>query len=101
MKKLIILLLFTTFVKAQIQEDKVKHFVAGAAVGSISYAITYHETQSKTKALIASVLMATLAGATKELYDNRKGGTGFNNADLGATALGGVTVGLTINIFNK
>jgi putative lipoprotein len=100
MKKIIATLLFSAIATAQgIQKDKVMHFVAGAVVGSASYVVAYDITHDKTKALIASTVMSILAGVGKELIDSRKGGTGFNNQDIVATGLGGLTIGVTINLF--
>ena len=42
-----------------------------------------------------------MAGLAKELVDTQPGGSGFDSGDLGATALGGLTVGMTFEIFNK
>lgn len=95
-----ILILFTTICTAQIQQDKVLHFGAGAVVGGVAYAVTYDVTKNKTKAVLASIGSSLLIGLGKELYDSRKGGTGFDNADLLATGLGGFTAGITINLFN-
>lgn len=96
-----ILILFTTFATAQIQHDKVLHFGTGAVIGSTAYFIAYDITKSKNKAFMASIGSSLLAGLAKELYDSRKGGTGFDNNDLLATGLGGLTIGITINIFKK
>lgn len=94
-----ILIIFTTICTAQIQSDKIKHFGAGAVVGAGAYYLTYKHTDNKNKALLASIGASMLVGLTKELYDSRKGGTGFNSADLLATGAGGFTAGITINIF--
>lgn len=94
-----ILILLTTICTAQIQADKIKHFGAGAVVGAGAYYLTYKYTESKNKAFLASIGSSMLVGLAKELYDSRKGGTGFNSADLLATGAGGFTIGITINIF--
>lgn len=95
-----ILILLTTICTAQIQNDKLKHFGVGAVVGTGAYFITYKYTESKTKSIIACIGSSILVGLAKELYDSRKGGTGFDNADLLATGFGGFTAGITINLFN-
>lgn len=94
-----ILILFSTVCFSQIQEDKIKHFGVGAIVGTGAYFVTYDITHNKTKSTIACIGSSILIGLAKELYDSRKGGTGFNNADLLATGLGGISAGITINIF--
>lgn len=93
------LILLTTICIGQIQEDKIKHFGVGAIVGTGAYFVTYKYTESKTKSTIACIGSSVLIGLAKELYDSRKGGTGFNNADLLVTGLGGISAGITINIF--
>lgn len=95
-----ILILFTTICTAQIQNDKLKHFGVGAVVGSGAYYFTYKATENKAKSVLASIGSSLLIGLGKELYDSRKGGTGFDNADLLATGFGGFTAGITINLFN-
>jgi len=41
-----------------------------------------------------------LAGLAKEAYDENKY-KGWDNRDLAATVLGGITAGVTFNIFSK
>jgi putative lipoprotein len=77
------------------QPDKQMHFGAGALVGAVSLV-----TKSKTKAFVYSVVAGSSFGLLKEVYDSRKGGSGFNNADLGATVLGSLSVGLTFNVLS-
>lgn len=81
------------------QKDKQLHFAAGAAISSTIYTITYQTTKNKNKALIYAITASTLAGISKELYDKKT--TGFDNKDLLYTVAGGVSLSLTINLFNK
>jgi putative lipoprotein len=71
------------------ERDKILHFAGSAAISAITYAIT-----DDAKIAIAVGLGAGLA---KELYDSRKGGTGFDKRDLAADALG-VATGLGLAV---
>ena len=81
--------------------DKQMHFEAGAMIGSLTYAVVAETTNSKKKAFLYSMLATSMAGLAKELVDTQPGGSGFDSGELGATALGGLTVGMTFEIFNK
>ena len=96
MKNLIlsIALLLSISVTAQtIQKDKQKHFVAGVVSGYIGSKLTKNKFLG---ALVSSIIV----GVGKEVYDEIKY-KGFDNKDILATALGGVTIGITIKIFDK
>ena len=98
MKKLILItLLFPMLVLSQ--QDKIKHFVAGATISSLTYISVYKATKNKKKAIIYSIAASSIAGLSKELYDSNK--TGFDNKDLIATIAGGISVNITIDLFNK
>lgn len=100
MKTFITLLLLSTFSYGQkIEKDKKMHFGAGALISTFTYTAVGLATKNKTKAFVYSVGVGTAFGLAKEVYDSRKGGTGFNNADLVATVLGSVSVGVTLNVF--
>jgi putative lipoprotein len=60
--------------------DKLLHFAGTAAISAVTYAIT-------DDAKIAFAVGFGV-GLAKELYDSRKGGTGFDKRDLAADALG-------------
>ena len=71
--------------------DKLLHFAGSIAVTAVTYAIT---EDVKT-----SMLVGAGVGLAKELYDSRKGGTGFNSGDLAADLLGvGVGTMLMVNM---
>jgi uncharacterized protein YfiM (DUF2279 family) len=57
-------------VNAQIQQDKVKHFIAGNLITANTTLIAYKITKNKNKALLIGFGAGVLAGATKELYDS-------------------------------
>lgn len=107
MRKLITLLLIASAGFAQqkkplIPKDKVMHFAAGTLTSAFAYTFAYglqdkYTTSKKrhNKALIIAAGAAFGMGLVKELYDSRKGGSGFDVKDLGATALGGMILGVT------
>lgn len=66
----------------QIEHDKVQHFVTSAAFGALTVAALPDWSASSQMAV------ALLPGLAKELYDMRKGGSGFSGADLVADGLG-------------
>jgi len=104
MKKLILISLLLSFfnVNAQLltENDKQKHFAAGAVIGSLAYGIILEESQDKKTAFIASVAAAFAAGYLKETID-KKNGYKFDNRDLLASTYGGLTIGITLDIFAK
>ena len=104
MKHLIYIPLLFSFLNLNAQllteHDKQRHFSAGVVIGSLAYGIILEETQDKKTALIASVAAAIAAGYLKETYDKKRG-YGFDNRDLLATSYGGLTVGITLDIFAK
>ena len=100
MKKLLFILLISSVSYGQIARDKKLHFVAGALVSATTYDYVFRKTKSKKKAFIWSVASSVIAGLGKELLDQHNYG-GFDKADLLATAIGGVTATITINIFKK
>jgi len=102
--KLILLLAFsilTTSMSAQIAEDKYKHYFAGVATSGVAYRYVYEKTKNKNKALIYSIGAAIIVGALKETVDSTQKGNKFDPEDLLATTLGGLTVGITIKLFDN
>ena len=86
---------------AQIPEDKKLHFAAGALASTTGYTYVWQKTKDKKKAMLAGIGTAILAGTVKELVDSSQPNNSFDTKDLAATALGGITVSVTINLFNK
>ena len=84
----------------QIPEDKKLHYAAGVITGGLGHAIILHETGDKTKAFIGGILTSVIVGTAKEYLDGQESGNRFDNKDLLATALGGVTINLTISLFS-
>jgi len=96
MKTLIlsIALLLSISVTAQtIQKDKQKHFVAGVVSGYVGSKLTKNK-------FLGALIGSLIVGVGKEVYDEIKY-KGYDNKDILATALGGVTIGITIKIFDK
>ena len=89
------------FANAQIPRDKQLHFAAGTIAGATGYTYVWQKTKDKNKALLAGIGTSLLAGTAKELFDATKSGNKFDTKDLAATALGGITISVTINLFNK
>ena len=104
MKSLLIgifIFLFALSLHAQIDKDKALHFGAGAISGIVGATIADKVSGGDPYWRFAGALTAgLLAGLAKEAYDENKY-KGWDNGDLAATVLGGVTAGVTINIFSK
>jgi len=89
------------FANAQIPRDKQLHFAAGTIAGATGYTYVWQKTKDKKKAMLAGIGTALLAGTVKELIDSTQNNNYFDTKDLAATALGGVTISVTINLFNR
>lgn len=100
--KILVLLLFVQFaLQGQNQEDKVLHFAAGAFSGAAGALIASKVTKrNRFWTVTGSVAASLLAGLAKEAIDKSNGGK-WDNGDLAATVLGGVTVGVSIELFSK
>ena len=80
------------------EPDKKMHFAAGAISSAFGYALAYEFTQDKQKAVLYGIGTALLAGTLKELSDSTQSGNYFDGRDLLATAYGGISVGITIDL---
>jgi len=99
MKKLAVVLFFTlSITNAQIQDDKKLHFAAGAIASSVGYEYVYSKTGDKNQALAAGILTSMVAGIGKEVYDSFQPKNKFDQHDVAATILGGVTVSFVIKL---
>lgn len=96
------LLFFVQFtLRGQIEEDKALHFAAGAVSGAAGALIASKITKrNRFWTVTGSVAASLLAGLAKEAIDKGNGGK-WSNGDLAATVLGGVTVGVSIELFSK
>ena len=92
-----ILLLLPLLTTAQIQPDKVKHFVAGAVIGGTTQYLTYKATGNKNTAFFVGLGVSTLAGVAKELYDKQGHGTP-SVKDAVWTSIGGLSSCVTLRI---
>ena len=92
---------FAGSANSQIQKDKQLHFAAGMIASSTGYGYVWNKTKNKKKALIAGIGTAILAGTAKEILDSRQANNKFDVNDLTATTLGGITIGVTINLFKR
>jgi len=102
--KLCVLFVLSAFVSnAQLlkEKDKQLHFAAGSFASAAGYTYVFKKTKNKKKAMLAGIGTAILAGTVKELVDSSQPGNRFDERDLTATALGGITLSVTINLFNK
>lgn len=103
MKHVVICLIFIAFgcqlTQAQIGKDKYLHFGAGVVAGA-GGALLASELSDNNRfwTFTGAVGASLLAGLAKEAIDESNYG-GWDNADLGATVLGGITAGVTIDIF--
>lgn len=100
-KILILLAILTQFsLHAQIREDHVLHFGAGMVSGAAG-ALLASEISNKNRfwTFSGAVAGSLLAGLAKEAIDAGQPDNRWSNSDLGATVLGGVTVGVTIDLF--
>lgn len=81
-----------------ISNDDIKHFGAGLVISGSTYAIVYNTTKNKRKAFWYSLAAATLAGLAKETLDSNRFNTRLDTGEVFATALGGLTATITINL---
>jgi len=92
---------FAGSANSQIQKDKQLHFAAGVVSGAFGYEYVYSITKDKKKAFVGGILTSVLTGVAKEAYDSTNPKNKFDFKDLTATTLGGISVNMTIKLFNK
>ncbi len=96
---LIILLSSLAQLHAQLENDKVLHFGAGVLSGAAGAFIASELSDGdRCWTYVGAVGTSLLAGLAKESLD-KKDSNAWNNGDLAATVLGGITVGVTIDLF--
>lgn len=92
-----IFILWAVRSNAQIEKDKMQHFVAGATISIGMTELVYMKTHNHLESVVVGVGIGCLAGAAKELYDAT--GRGCPSArDFWATCLGASVSSLTLVI---
>lgn len=110
MKKILLLLLISipslsllTAQEYSFTTDKQLHFIGGGVLGSAGYLVAYELTEgNRFVSYLGGTASAGTVGLLKEVYDSRRGGSGFNGADLAYTALGGLVSSIITDlVINK
>lgn len=101
MKYILLLFLIPSIAFSQMykEQDKQLHFAAGNISGAVGYFYSYNKYQDKKRAMITGICTAFAAGVIKEMYDSSIKGNYLDFEDLAATTLGGITVNVTIPLF--
>lgn len=102
-KVLLYLFLFTIMGKtfSQLQEDKVLHFLGGNLFGLVGAGVANQISDGdRTWTFVGSIGGSLLIGLAKESIDKSQY-DGWDNNDLLATVLGGLAVGVSIDIFKQ
>ncbi|WP_202619515.1 hypothetical protein [Flagellimonas algicola] len=98
----LVVLLFASQMHAQLERDKVLHFVGGGLFGLAGAGIAKHASDgNRVWTFVGAVAGSALVGVAKEAIDSGQQDNGWDNEDLLATVLGGVTVGVSIELFSK
>jgi len=84
-----------------IGDDKYMHFTAGAGVSMLAGCLFYDATSDLQESVKFAAATGLGAGLFKELYDSRRGGSGFDTPDLLFTAAGTVLGTYLTYIINK
>mgnify|MGYP007044707275 CR=1 FL=1 len=97
-----VVLLFASQLHAQVERDKVLHFVGGGLFGLAGAGIAKHASDgNRAWTFVGAVAGSALAGVAKEAIDAGQQDNAWDNEDLLATVLGGITVGVSIELFSK
>lgn len=97
----LISLLMLCQLHAQLEKDKVLHFGAGVVSGAAGALVANQLSNGdRIWTFTGAVGGSLLAGLVKETIDQNKSNNSWDNGDLAATVLGGVTVGVTIDLFS-
>lgn len=90
-----------SLLQAQLEKDKVLHFGAGVLSGATGALVADQLSDgNRVWTFAGAVGGSLLAGVIKETIDQNKSNNNWDNGDLAATVLGGVTVGVTIDLFS-
>lgn len=86
----------------QAEWDKTLHFVGGSLFGLAGAGIAKQASKgNRIWTFAGAVAGSTLIGVAKEAVDAGQRSNGWDNEDLAATILGGITVGLAVELFSK
>ena len=97
-----ITLLSLNYVNSQFENDKVLHFAGGSLFGLAGAGIAKQISNGNRYWTFAgSFGGALLVGIGKEAIDSGRVDNRWDNEDLLATALGGLAVGFTVDIFTN
>ncbi|MCL6266466.1 hypothetical protein [Flagellimonas myxillae] len=98
----LVVFLFASQLHAQVERDKALHFLGGNLFGLAGAGIAKQVSDgNRLWTFVGSVAGSALIGVAKESVDAGQRENGWDNDDLMATVLGGVTVGVTIELFSK
>lgn len=75
-------------INAQIHQDKVLHFYAGAIISGSTTELVYKLTENKYKAVLIGISSGIAVGATKEIYDKVSGKGVCDSSDFLWTCAG-------------
>ena len=84
-----------------IGDDKYMHFTAGTGVSMLAGCFFYDITGDLNRSIQFAAASGIGAGLFKEVYDSRRGGSGFNTPDLLFTAAGAVLGTYLTHVINK
>ena len=90
-----------TVLNLGIGDDKYMHFAAGTGVSMLAGCLFYDATSDLQESVKFAAATGLGAGLFKELYDSRRGGSGFDTPDLLFTAAGTVLGTYLTYIINK
>ena len=96
------LFMLVSYCHGQVERDKALHFLGGNLFGLAGAGIAKQMSDgNRVWTFVGSVAGSALIGVAKEAVDAGQEGNQWDNEDLAATVLGGVTVGVTIELFSK
>ncbi|MER3374149.1 MAG: hypothetical protein RIM83_05885 [Allomuricauda sp.] len=98
----LVLFMLVSYCHGQLERDKALHFLGGNLFGLAGAGIAKQASDgNRVWTFVGSVAGSALIGVAKEAVDAGQRDNGWDNDDLAATVLGGVTVGVTIDLFSK
>lgn len=98
----LLLFVLVSHCHGQVEQDKVLHFLGGNLFGLAGAGVAKHATKgNRVWTFVGAVTGSALAGVAKEVIDAGQRENGWDNGDLTATVLGGITVGIAIDLFSK